>query len=141
MKLLSVMLSIYVGYWTSMVVTYKCITVKDPKPTIVSSFWSVFSSTAYQMLSLCSTDIVWQEKHCYSSYIIARVLSMVRYFNFIHSKFVKLRFVDDFTSCEIMHYCMASMPIHYPFKVRHSPSLLIIINSWCCVLAIHIRIP
>ena len=43
---------------------------------------------------------------------------MIRHFNGIFSKLciVKLRFINNFTGCEIIYNCMDSIPTHCLFK-------------------------
>ena len=62
----SVML--YLGNWTSMLVTYEFITAGGPLPMYVPMFWSVFS--AYQTLLAIQCRHCMTRKHCYNSYIL-----------------------------------------------------------------------
>ena len=111
---------VYVGYWTSMAVTYECITIGGLSSTTYQRFALSFHHTPVPRIkhfhSAVNADIVRQEEYCCSSCIIVGHCPWSTVFIVYLVNYCKLRFVNDFISCEIMCDCMTSILMHCPFK-------------------------
>ena len=128
---------INVGYWTSMMVTYECITAGGSLSMRVPMFRSVLSpyhSTAHQILLLgstnnflCLTNFLLKYRYvsfCCSillyTFVVFQVEHVWRLLPTIctvkpHKPLVLLLF-----HCQWNHHdCTASIPMHWPFKQTH----------------------
>ena len=129
---------LYVGYWTSMVVTWECITAGGPLSTCMPMFRSVLSiycSTTFQILLLRSTHSFLRLTNVFSlkyryvcfhcsillyTFVVFQVECVWCLLSTIctvkpHKPLVLLWF-----HCQWNHQsCMASIPMHCPFKYHY----------------------